>query len=396
MHAGLVQAVTSVVRPSSSYQALELGVAPQALGALSAGFAVLPLLAAVAVGRLTDRRGQRPVLLAGAAIVLAATVAFVAVSALADATTGLVLLVGCSAGLGFGHLLVMVAEQSLVAEFAQERGRDTAFGHYTFAVSAGQVVGPAALAVLGRGAVRPDTGALFLSGVGMAVLLLVVALGLNRTATTPPTPTPPARVRRLLRTPGLSASIVASIAVVSTVDIVAVYLPALGLERGLSSSTVGLLLILRAAASMLSRSVLAMAVAWLGRSRLLLAGSLAAGAGLVVLAAPVAPPVVAVAVAVAGVGLGVGQPLTMSWVTLLVPARERGTAVSLRLTGNRLGQTVVPVVVGLAAGGRGAGAVLAATGALLAGATAVSARQVRRAGLPERGDHLPPPDPGGP
>ena len=37
----------------------------------------------------------------------------------------------------------MVAEQSLVADFARTRGRDAAFGQYTFASSAGQAVGPA-------------------------------------------------------------------------------------------------------------------------------------------------------------------------------------------------------------------------------------------------------------
>jgi hypothetical protein len=85
----------------------------------------------------------------------------------------------------------------------------------------------------------------------------------------------------------------------------------------------------------------------------------------------------------------VGQPLTMSWVTLLAPERQRATAVSLRLTGNRLGQAVVPVVVGSAAAELGAGGVLATTGTLLAGVTVVSARRVARTGTPERDDEPP-------
>ena len=213
----------------------------------------------------------------------------------------------------------------------------------------------------------------------MAALLLAVGVGLRRGGGTRVRSAAPAGgVRDLLRVPGLPAAVVASLVAVSAVDVLAVYLPALGTERGLAASTVGLLLVLRALATMASRSLLAAAVARVGRSRLLMGGAVCAGTALVVLALPVPVPVLVLAVVVAGVGLGVGQPLTMSWVTLLAPERQRATAVSLRLTGNRLGQAVVPVVVGSAAGGLGAGGVLATTGTLLAGRD----RRRRRGGSP--------------
>jgi MFS family permease len=390
LHAALIQAVTSVVRPTASYRAIELDTAPALLGVLPAGFAVLPLVAAVAVGRIADRRGERPMLVVGGCMVLAATIAF------AVAGRSLAALVVCSALLGLGHLLVMIAEQSLVADLARTRSRDAAFGAYAFASSAGQAVGPAALAVVGGDRVQPPTGTLFLAGVGMAALLLAVAIGLRGGASGRAlSGTPSGKVRDLLRVPGLPAAVMASLVAVSAVDVLAVYLPALGTERGLAASTVGLLLVLRALSTMASRLLLAAAVERVGRSRLLMAGAVAAGAALVVLALPVPVPVLVVAVLVAGIGLGVGQPLTMSWVTLLAPERQRATAVSLRLTGNRLGQTVVPVVVGSAAAGLGAGGVLAATGTLLAGVTVVSARRVARTGTPERDDEPPEvPDPG--
>ena len=390
LHAALIQAVTSVVRPTASYRALELGTPPELLGLLPAGFAVLPLLAAVTVGRVADRRGERPMLVVGGGLVLASTVAFVV------AGRSLAALVVCSALLGFGHLLCMIAEQSLVAGFARTRSRDAAFGAYTFASSAGQAVGPAALAVVGGDRVQPPTVTLFLVGTTMAALLLAVGVGLRRGGGGRARSAAPAgSVRDLLRVPGLPAAVVASLVAVSAVDVLAVYLPALGTERGLAASTVGLLLVLRALATMASRSLLAAAVERVGRSRLLMGGAVCAGTALVVLALPVQVPVLVLAVLVAGTGLGVGQPLTMSWVTLLAPERQRATAVSLRLTGNRLGQAVVPAVVGSAAAGLGAGGVLAATGTLLAGVTVVSARRVARTGTPER-DEGPPevPDPG--
>jgi MFS family permease len=67
-----------------------------------------------------------------------------------------------------------------------------------------------------------------------------------------------------------------------------------------------------------------------------------------------------------GLGLGVGQPLTMSWLAEVAPAGLRGRAMSLRLTGNRLGQVLIPSAVGAVAVGVGAAGVLAATAAALA------------------------------
>ena len=351
---------------------------------------MLPLLAALTVGRLADRHGERPLLVVGGGIVLTSTVAFVI------AGRSLAALVVCSALLGLGHLLLMIAEQSLVADFARTRSRDAAFGAYTFAYSAGQALGPAVLAVVGGKAVQPPTVTLFLVGTALAGLLLAAGVGLGRGGTGRTTSSAPAgSVRDLLRVPGLPAAVVASLVAVSAVDVVAVYLPALGTERGLAASTVGLLLVLRALATMAARSLLAAAVRCLGRSRLLMTGAVCAGTALVVLALPVPVAVLVVAVVVAGAGLGVGQPLTMSWVTLLAPEHQRATAVSLRLTGNRLGQAVVPSVVGTAAAGLGAGGVLATTGVLLGGVTVVSARRVARTGTPER-DGEPPeaPEPG--
>jgi MFS family permease len=74
----------------------------------------------------------------------------------------------------------------------------------------------------------------------------------------------------------------------------------------------------------------------------------------------------AVLVVLLGLGLGVGQPLTMSWLAETAPAGLRGRAMSLRLTGNRLGQVVIPSAVGVVAAGVGAAGVLWATAAALA------------------------------
>jgi hypothetical protein len=65
----------------------------------------------------------------------------------------------------------------------------------------------------------------------------------------------------------------------------------------------------------------------------------------------------------------------MSWLAESTPPGLRGRAMSLRLTGNRVGQVVVPSIAGLLAAGAGAGGVLALTAASLA-AVGVAARRL--------------------
>lgn len=136
LHAVLVHGLTQVLRPTTSYRALELGVSPAWLGVVAASFALAPLFVAVLVSRSTDRRGTRPVLLAGSALMAVATVGF------ALAATSLAWLVLWSAVLGLGHLLAMVGGQALVAHTAAPGRYDSAFGYYALGASLGQALGP--------------------------------------------------------------------------------------------------------------------------------------------------------------------------------------------------------------------------------------------------------------
>ena len=64
----------------------------------------------------------------------------------------------------------------------------------------------------------------------------------------------------------------------------------------------------------------------------------------------------------------------MAWLADSTPPGLRGRAMSLRLTGNRLGQVVVPTAAGVFAAGAGAAGVLWITAAALAAAGIVSRR----------------------
>lgn len=375
-HAMLTQVVTFVVRPAVSYRALELGVPASWLGALSASFAFMPLVLALPAGHVVDRLGERRVVVAGGLLMCSAGAVFLLFG-------GVYGLVAGNLVLGTGHLCAVVGQQSLVANTTKSSRMDTAFGYYTFATSLGQAIGPVLIAVFGGTRALPTTTPIFQGATGISVLLLACSVALRSGAPAYSGETDSrAGVVSVLRLPGLPRILITSCVVLAAVDISLVYLPALGTERGIASGLIGALLGLRAVASMISRLFLGTVTRWLGRRRLLMISGGTAALALSVVAAPVPMWLLVLSVAVLGIGLGVGQPLTMSWLAESSPPGLRGRAMSLRLTGNRLGQILVPGTVGLVAAGLGAAGVLWVTAAGLAwvGFTARKLSSARTAG----------------
>jgi MFS family permease len=364
LHSALTQIVTFVLRPTSAYRAIELDVPTAWLGALTASFAVVPLVLAVPSGQATDRFGERRVMLVGSVLTALAGAVF-----LTERGGALGLVVG-SVVLGTGHLLSVVGQQAAVANTAGPGRFDTAFGYYTFAASLGQAIGPALITLVGGSGALPTTQPIFLVATALGVLLIGCTLALRiplhgHAATNAES----GGMRALVRLPGLLRALLISCIVLAAVDITLVYLPALGADRGLAAGVIGVLLTLRALASMTSRFFLGRLVALVGRRRLMITCVALSAATMALVAVPMPLGATAALVVLLGLGLGVGQPLTMSWLAESAPAGLRGRAMSLRLTGNRLGQVLIPSAVGAVAAGIGAAGVLWATAAALAIAT---------------------------
>jgi len=364
VQSALTQVVTFVLRPAATYRAIELDVPGAWLGVLGASFAVVPLLLAVPSGQATDRYGERRVMLAGAVLMASSGVFLTAFGATpAGVVLGTVVL-------GTGHLLSVVAQQAAVANTAAPGRFDAAFGYYTFAASLGQALGPALIIGIGGRQAIPDTGAIFVVATGIGAVLVACTAALRMPTREAGTGAAQSGgMRTLMRLPGLLRALSISCIVLAAVDITLVYLPALGADRGLAAGFVGLLLTLRALASMVSRFFLGRMVARFGRRRLMIGTVALSAVSMAAVGAPLPPAGLAVLVVLLGLGLGVGQPLTMSWLALSAPPGLRGRAMSLRLTGNRLGQVLIPSAVGAVAAGVGAAGVLWATAAGLAVAT---------------------------
>ena len=374
--ASVVQASWTGVRLMIGYRALALGADPFVLGLMASAFARPALLAALPAGRLTDRIGGSVVALAGMLIAAVGTVA-------AFAVPGLWTLLGAAACVGLGQILIMVGQQTFVANVSARHGSDGAFGTLTAAASIGQLVGPplvttlASLAVFG-GQSAPNTtvglvacAALLVVGTPAYFFMRSTDRGLDDARLSDDES--PEQVSKLLRTPQMWRSLAVSGAVLVTVDLMYAFVPVWATQQGISATAVGLLLALRAAVSVVSRFGLTRLVARFGRKTLIMVSIAAAALGL--LALPFVGVWGAVAVMVGlGLGLGIPQPLTMAWVTSLTPPASHGATLGMRLTSNRLFQITLPLAVGSLAAPLGVVGIFWANAALLVGAIGVMAR----------------------
>ncbi|MFD4528013.1 MFS transporter [Streptomyces sp. NPDC058470] len=376
------QGAVSMARPAVSYRALALGADERAIGVIAGVYALLPLFAAVPLGRRTDHGRCAPLLPVGVVLIAGGC----ALSGRADSLTAMA---AWSGVMGLGHLCFVIGAQSIVARQSAPHEQDRNFGHFTIGASLGQLVGPIAAGALIDGSDMAGTTALALLVAGGVAAVSFTSLwriehrtaAKSRTAQGDRVP-----VRRILRTRGVPAGIFISLAVLSATDILTAYLPVVGEHRGIAPSVVGLLLSLRAAATIACRLVMTPMLRLLGRTALLTVTCLAAGLLCAGIALPV--PVLALAAMLLALGfcLGVGQPLSMTTVVQAAPDSARSTALALRLTGNRLGQVAAPAAAGLIAGVAGVAAPFVMLGALLLVSSGIALRSPAKPGTAALGE----------
>ncbi|WP_439565140.1 MFS transporter [Microcella sp.] len=381
----LVQFAQHAARPMASYRALGLDASVEQLGYLALSFAVLSIAVAIPIGRLVDRRGARATTVGGIALMGGAAVGH---AAAAD----LVGLVAAHAALGLGLIVAVVGLQAIVAHAGPADEADARFGWFGATVSLGQVLGPVvagamAEVLIAGGLAGPGDpygttptfvlAALLCTAGAIAALRLPRHPGGTREARGAEDPLDgarPAGIGSVLRAPHMGKALWASMVVLTATDVLTVYLPAIGAERGWSVAFVSILLAVRAALSFAVRVGTAPLVRMLGR-RPLLVGACGIGAAALLLMTPALPAWVAlVLMAVTGLVLGIGQPLTMAWVSRSAPEQLRATALAVRLTANRVGQSLIPVAVGAVAALAGSGAIFLVLSALLVSTSVAVAR----------------------
>ncbi|MFF8865484.1 MFS transporter [Streptomyces sp. NPDC015139] len=371
---GFAQGAVSMARPAVSYRALALGADERAVGVIAGVYALLPLFAAVPLGRRTDHGRCAPLLPAGVVLIAGGC----ALSGLAGTLWAMALWSGV---MGLGHLCFVIGAQSLVARRSAPHEQDRNFGHFTIGASLGQLVGPvAAGALIGAPDMAGSSAlALVVAGAGAAVAFTSLWRIEDRTALGSPSPRGGrVPVGGILRARGVPVGMLVSLSVLSATDILTAYLPVVGEHRGITPSVVGVLLSLRAGATIACRLVLTPLLRLLGRPALLTVTCLLAAVLCAGIAVPVPVWALGPTLTVLGFCLGVGQPLSMTTVVQAAPDGARSTALALRLTGNRLGQVAAPAAAGLVAGVAGVAAPFVMLGALLLLSSGVALRSPGR------------------
>jgi predicted MFS family arabinose efflux permease len=350
-----IQAVTAIIRVTTTYRAIELHLPVVWVGVISAVFAILPIFLAVWVGRFMDRGNDAPAAWIGSGLLVTACAGF---WLFADSVAALLLL---TALFGIAHLFLMASQQMLCIRCSGLRGRDSVFGNYLVASAIGQGLGPYIIAWSSGSAMLPPTGTLFGIAAAIAALSLLTAGAIR------PAPKTAAKdrssglvpVRTLLRQHGLMAVLVASVITITSQDLLTVYLPLLGADKGINAGDIGVLLTVRSALALISRMGYSRVIRLVPRGLLTLVSMFGAAIGFACLALPISLSAMYAAMAVMGFSLGIATTLSLTNVVDLASSEVMGTVMSLRITGNRIGQVAVPFAASLVAAATGVGSIFA-------------------------------------
>jgi predicted MFS family arabinose efflux permease len=375
LNSAVVQTIYAIVRVTTSYRAIELNLPVVSLGIISATFAVPPTLLAVWVGRLLDRGLDAQAAWIGSALFVITCAGFWFFS---DTLAALLLL---TALFGVGHLLVMASQQMVCIRCSGPRGRDAAFGNYVVSSAIGQGLGPYLIAWVGGTASVPPTGTLF----GIALIVAVISLATAAAIRPAPKHLRPEKAREvvplrtLLRQPGLMAVLTASVITITSQDLLTIYLPLLGASQNIDVRNIGALLTVRSVASLVSRLSYTRVLRLIARQPLTLISMGGASIGFACFALPIPLPIMYAAMIFLGFSLGIATTLSLTNVVDLASAAAMGTVMSLRITGNRLGQAAVPFLASLVATATGVAGIFAiiAVSLVTSGASVHFSRQER-------------------
>ena len=196
--------------------------------------------------------------------------------------------------------------------------------------------------------------------------------------------TTPARLRwraarRLLGDRTVGLAMLTSSAALWAVTVQVTFLPVHLELLAVPAAAIGALLSLRSLVAVLVRPWMPRMVAALGgRERTVVLTLLAMATGLMGVAFTTSWWVLALFMMVFGAGFGLSQPVSMVMVADRVAAGERGAALGLRLTGNRLAQLLSPVALVFVAERAGLPLLFVLHGLLVLGAAAALGGLTRR------------------
>jgi predicted MFS family arabinose efflux permease len=337
-----------------------LGAGDVAVGLVVAAFSVSAFFLRPWAGGAADRWGRRPLMLAGAGLFAASTLAYGLASSPA-ALAGLRLLTGA------GEALFWVGALTAVADLAPAERRGEAMSLASLALYAGIGVGP----LLGELAIdRLGFAAAWTLAAGCGLVAVALALRVPDTRPDDPDPDPggrPAR-HRLVHPAGLLPGLLLLAGITGMAGFLT-FVPLYALDLGLDGSRGVLLLFAGIVVGI--RSLGARLPDRLGAARATRAAMALTAAGLAVVGVWPAPAGLVAGTAVFAVGIALLTPAVLTMAVEAVAPRERGAVLGTTSSFLDLALGFGPATLGLVAASTGrpgvflAGAAVAAAGLLL-------------------------------
>lgn len=327
------------LKPFVTLRLDDLGASDAFIGVAVVLAPTVSLFAAIPGGRLIDRTGARRIL-AGSLVGMVLVGIGFASAASPQAILGL------QAAIGLAEIGAWLALQALVTHAGSGLFRTRQLALFSFAWGAGIAIGP----VLGAG-LFDVVGFTALGWVyaGASLLALATVLAVprptfTRTHGAEETHSIGATVRSIGVRPAIVAVLLSSYVNLAVAAIRNSFYPLFLERQGIGIARIGLLLAVAAVMSLAIRLGLPILVRRFGVVRLLLWSMTVSTVALAV--TPVLPGVTTLALAAAlmGAAVGMNPPLTVELMAENTGEAERGVAMGMRITANRLAQVIQPAV----------------------------------------------------
>ena len=353
-------------RMAAPLQALNAGHSAWAVGVLLALFAALPVLTAMAAGRMADRHGyHRPVRLAVLLTMAGAGCALLACWLPGWWQFGLNC-VGAAAS-GVGTNLSLIAIQRAAGQMvSSSTDRVRVFSWLGMAPSLANVVGPVTAGFMIDAAGFGSAYALMMA---MPLVTLWVARRVPlqpRPATTVPR-SPGSSRWDLLGAPGMKRLLFINWLLSASWDVHSFAVPVLGHARGYNASTIGLVLGSFTAAVTLVRFAVPLLAHRLSEVVVLRTAMLLTGGVFLLYPFASTPWLMGGCALLLGLSLGAVAPMIMSTLHHLTPANRHGEAIAFRSMAINFSSSVMPLAFGLAGTALGPGVLFWMMGAAVGG-----------------------------
>ena len=335
----LNHAALTGARVDVALDALSQGASPATVGLLTALFALLPMLSAVAIGRYSDRVGARAPMIAGSAGLAAATL-------LPAIAPGFLSLYAAALLIGFSFTVFQVALQHVTGETGEPAKRVKRFSLLALAFSVSGILGPFAAGFAIDHLGHRATFALL-----AALPVVPLAILATRRVPIPPPVAHAARAKEsrsldLVRHSSMRRLLAINALFALGWDLHTVFVPIYGAQLGLSASRIGTVLAVFGVATFAVRVAMPWVAARATETQVLAGALFLASAAYLAVPFATGAATLAAASFLLGLGLGSGQPVVMSLLSTRAPPGRMGEAAGLRMSLVQTMAVAVPLAFG--------------------------------------------------